>query len=127
MRYTNEETIHLDVSYNAIIQKTLLHKEKDHGRVTFTITKGNINVGKSLIDLGSSINMIPLLVVKQVGDLDVKQLKMKLQLVDKSIMRLSGIAEEVLVRVNKFIFPIYFMVMDIEVDDKVPLILGRPS
>ncbi|MCI48690.1 hypothetical protein A2U01_0069933, partial [Trifolium medium] len=35
-------------------------------------------------------------------------------------------AEDVLVKVDKFMFPIDFMVMDIEEDDDVPLILGRP-
>ncbi|MCI86580.1 hypothetical protein A2U01_0107861, partial [Trifolium medium] len=35
-------------------------------------------------------------------------------------------AEDVLVKVDKFMFPIDFVVMDIEEDDDVPLILGRP-
>ncbi|MCI52001.1 hypothetical protein A2U01_0073245, partial [Trifolium medium] len=34
--------------------------------------------------------------------------------------------EDVLVKVDKFMFPIDFVVMDIEDDDDVPLILGRP-
>ncbi|CAJ2666550.1 unnamed protein product [Trifolium pratense] len=51
---------------------------------------------------------------------------MTLQLADKSITRPSGMAEDVLVKVDKFMFPIDFVVMDIEEDDDVPLILGRP-
>ncbi|MCI35564.1 hypothetical protein A2U01_0056785 [Trifolium medium] len=35
-------------------------------------------------------------------------------------------AEDVLVKVDKFMFPIDFFVMDIGEDDDVPLILGRP-
>ncbi|MCI53413.1 hypothetical protein A2U01_0074659, partial [Trifolium medium] len=35
-------------------------------------------------------------------------------------------AEDVLVKVEKFMFPIDFVVMDIEDGDDVPLILGRP-
>ena len=35
-------------------------------------------------------------------------------------------AEDVLVKVDKFIFPVDFVVMDIEEDIEVPLILGRP-
>ena len=31
-----------------------------------------------------------------------------------------------LIKVDKFIFPIDFVVLDMEEDDKVPLILGRP-
>jgi len=37
-----------------------------------------------------------------------------------------GVAEDVLVKVDKFIFPVDFVVMDIEEDIEVPLILGRP-
>jgi len=50
---------------------------------------------------------------------------MTLQLADKSVARPMGIAEDVLVKVDKFLYPIDFLVMDIEEDDVVPLILGR--
>ena len=90
-----------------------------------SVAIGNINVGKALIDLGLSINLIPYSVVKRVGGLDMKLTRMTLQLADKSVTRPMGIAEDVLVRVDKFVFPLDFVVMDIEEDDDVPLILGR--
>ena len=34
--------------------------------------------------------------------------------------------EDVLVKVDKFIFPMNFVVLDIEQDFEMPLILGRP-
>ncbi|XP_052735569.1 uncharacterized protein LOC128197551 [Vigna angularis] len=37
-----------------------------------------------------------------------------------------GIVEDVLVKVDKFIFPADFVVLDMEEDAKVPIILGRP-
>ncbi|PNX96217.1 hypothetical protein L195_g019419 [Trifolium pratense] len=116
----------LDASCSAIIQRTLPTKEKDSGRVTLPVTIGNVDVGKALIDLGSSINLIPLSVIKRIGGLDVTRTRMTLQLADKSIPRPSGMAEDVLVKVDKFMFPIDFVVMDIEEDVDVPLILGRP-
>ncbi|XP_050876054.1 uncharacterized protein LOC127079722 [Lathyrus oleraceus] len=125
-RITNEETIHLDTSWSVIIQRTLPQKEKDPGRVTLTVTIGNVNVGKSLIDLGSSINLIPLSVIRRIRDLDIKNTMMTLQLADKLVTRPSGIAEDVLVKVDKFLFLIDFVVMDIEEDNHVPLILGHP-
>ena len=45
---------------------------------------------------------------------------------DRSITYPRGIVEDVLVKVDKFIFPIDFIVLDMEEDHKVPLILGRP-
>ncbi|KAK2361118.1 hypothetical protein QL285_086309 [Trifolium repens] len=124
-KYNDDEVIQLDASCSAIIQRTLPTKEKDPGRVTLPVTIGNVNVGKALIDLGSSINLIPLSVVERIGGLDITRTRMTLQLADKSITHPSGIAEDVLVKVDKFMFPIDFVVMDIKEDDDVPLILGR--
>jgi hypothetical protein len=81
---------------------------------------GTVNVGKALIDLGSSINLIPYSIVKRIGGLDMKLTRMTLQLADKSVPRPMGIAEDVLVKVDKFVFPVDFMEMDIEEDDDVP-------
>jgi hypothetical protein len=122
-RYNDEETIQLDANCSAIIQRRLPKKEKDPERVKLSVAIGKINVGKVLIDLGSSINLIPYSVVKRVAGLDIKLTKMTLQLANKSITRPMGIAEDVLVRVDKFVFPVDFVVMDIEEDDDVPLIL----
>lgn len=82
-RYNDDETIQLDASCSAIIQRRLPKKEKDPGRVTLPVAIGNVNVGKTLIDLGSSINLIPYSVVKRnrVGGLDMKLTRMTLQLV----------------------------------------------
>lgn len=90
------------------------------------VTIGNMNIGKALIDLGSSINLIPLSITRRMGDLDMKSTRMTLQLPDKSITKPSCIAEDVLVKVDKFLFPIDFVMMDVEEDDDVSLILGRP-
>lgn len=125
MRITNEETIHLDASCSVIIQRTLPQKEKDPRRVTLPVTIGNMIVGEALIDLGSSINLIPLSVIKRVGDLDMKNTRMNFHLADKSVTKPSDIAEDVLVKLDKFLFPIDFVVMDIEEEEDVPLILGR--
>ncbi|XP_075499194.1 uncharacterized protein LOC142537573 [Primulina tabacum] len=37
-----------------------------------------------------------------------------------------GIVEDVLVKVDKFIFPAYFVILDMEEDQETPLIFGRP-
>ncbi|GKC56799.1 gag-pol polyprotein [Tanacetum coccineum] len=52
--------------------------------------------------------------------------KLIVELVDRTIKRPKGIAENVLVGIDKFIFPVDFFVLDMLEDIKVPLILGRP-
>lgn len=51
---------------------------------------------------------------------------MTLQLADKSITRPHGVSEDVLVKVDKFLFLIDFVVIDMEEYDDAPLILSRP-
>lgn len=63
--------------------------------------------------------------VKRIGDVDMKHTKMTLQLADKSIDRPSRRAEDVLVKVDKFLFSIDFTVMDIEANDDTPITFGR--
>ena len=45
---------------------------------------------------------------------------------DRLMTFLKGIIEDVLVKVDKFIFPVDFVVLDIEKDREAPIILGRP-
>ena len=51
---------------------------------------------------------------------------MSLQMEDRSMAQPEGILEEVLVKVGKFIFLVVFMVIDIEEDNQIPYLLGRP-
>ncbi|KAJ9543783.1 hypothetical protein OSB04_023490 [Centaurea solstitialis] len=49
-----------------------------------------------------------------------------LQLADRSIAYPKGKIEDVLVKVDKFIFPADFVILDYEADRETPIILGRP-
>ena len=49
-----------------------------------------------------------------------------LQLADRSLKHPWGVIEDVLVKVDKFIFPANFIVIDMEEDKEIPIILGRP-
>ena len=51
---------------------------------------------------------------------------MSTQLADKSVKYLRGIIKDVLVKIDKFIFPIDFVILNMDKDVKVPLILGWP-
>nr|GEX41880.1 reverse transcriptase domain-containing protein [Tanacetum cinerariifolium] len=51
--------------------------------------------------------------------------RMTLELADRSITHPKGVAKDVFVKVEKFHFPTDFVVVDFEVDPRVPFILGR--
>ena len=54
--------------------------------------------------------------LRRIGDLEVKPTKMTLQVADRSLKFPYGVAEDVLVKVDKFVFPVDFVIMDIEED-----------
>ncbi|KAI3784146.1 hypothetical protein L1987_43240 [Smallanthus sonchifolius] len=49
-----------------------------------------------------------------------------IELIDRSIKSPIGVVENLLVKVDKFVFPADFMVLEMGPDYSVPLILGRP-
>ncbi|GKB63875.1 DNA-directed DNA polymerase [Tanacetum coccineum] len=51
---------------------------------------------------------------------------MSIQLADRSVKYRSGFYENLLVKINKFIFPVDFVVLEMNEDKLVPIILGRP-
>ena len=108
-----------------MIQRKLPKKFKDLGSVTISCTIGNESVGKAFIDLGESINLMPLSMGRRIGNLKIDPTKMTLQLTDQSITRPYGVVEDVLVKVRHFTFLVDFVIINIE-DTKIPLILGRP-
>jgi len=79
------------------------------------------------LTLELAIILMPLSLLAQIGDHDHKLTWMTLQFVDRSIKCPYGFLEDVLVKVNKFIFLANFVVMDMEKDSKVPLNLEDPS
>ncbi|GKA74770.1 reverse transcriptase domain-containing protein [Tanacetum coccineum] len=52
--------------------------------------------------------------------------KTPVRLADRSFQYPVGIAKNMLVEVGKFTFPANFFILEMEEDNKVPLILGRP-
>ena len=99
---------------------------QDIGSFTILCTIGNYELGKALCDSGASINLIPLSVVKRLGLRELTPTSMTLQMANRTMAQPEGILEDVLIKVEKFIFPVDFVVIDIEEDKKVPLLLGRP-
>ena len=116
----------MEAECSAIIQKSLPQKSRDPGSFTLPVIIGNLIVEKALLDLGASINLMPSSMLKKIGDVELKPTRMTLQLADRSTKYPHGIVEDLLVKVDKFLFPVDFVVMDIEEDAEVPLILGRP-
>ncbi|GKC32927.1 reverse transcriptase domain-containing protein, partial [Tanacetum coccineum] len=88
-------------------------------------TKDKLDECLALTDLGASINLMPLSVWKHLSLSELTSTRMTLELANRSTVTPAGVAEDVFVKVGKFYFLADFVVVDYEVDPRVPLILGR--
>ncbi|GJS75397.1 gag-pol polyprotein [Tanacetum coccineum] len=120
----------IDASTNthdsAILEDSLPPKEKYLGSFTIPCYINNICFKKALADLGASISVMPYSTFTNLGLGELAPTRLIIELADRTIKRPKGIAENVLVRIDKFVFPVDFVVLDMPEDIKVPLILGRP-
>ncbi|GJZ06955.1 retrovirus-related pol polyprotein from transposon TNT 1-94 [Tanacetum coccineum] len=78
-------------------------------------------------DLGrASVSVMPLSTYLNLGLGELAHTKLKVELADRTVKYLKGIAKNVLVGIGQFVFPVDFIILDIHEDVKVPLILERP-
>ncbi|KAJ9548124.1 hypothetical protein OSB04_020667 [Centaurea solstitialis] len=123
-RMGTEEIAFLNAECSATLSDTL--KKGDPGSFIIPCYFGKSVSCRALADLGASINLMPLSFYQKLGLNDLKSTRMTIQLADRSIKYPVGIAEDVIVRVDRFEFPTDFVILDINDEVKVPLILGRP-
>ena len=85
---------------------------------------------KALLDLGASVNLLPYSMYKQLGLGELKPTSITLSLADRSIKIPKGTVEDVLIQVDKFYYPVDFVVLDTKPAtvgaNYVPIISGRP-
>ncbi|XP_026417583.1 uncharacterized protein LOC113313072 [Papaver somniferum] len=115
---------------SSIIQNKTPPKFKDPGSPTITCTIGDHTIDRDLPDLGASVNLLPYSVYEQLGLGELNPTHVTLQLADRSVKIPRGIFEYVLIKVEKFYFPVDFIVLDTQPvqypDNHIPVILGRP-
>ena len=99
---------------------------QDLGSFTIPCEIRHVDMGKALCDSGASINLMPLFVAKKLSLRELTPTTMTFQMADRTLAHPKGILEDVLIKMRKFIFPVYFVVIDIGEDKQVPLLLGRP-
>ncbi|KAA3461627.1 Transposon Ty3-I Gag-Pol polyprotein [Gossypium australe] len=121
-----EPHVELNAVCSAMLLNRLPRKLKDPGSFTIPCLIGSLTVDNALADLGASINVMPYKLFKQLGLGKSKQTKMSIELADKTVRIPRGIIEDVLVKIHKFVFPVEFVVLDLDDDNTIPLILGRP-
>ncbi|XP_038880513.1 uncharacterized protein LOC120072176 [Benincasa hispida] len=99
-------------------------KMRDPGSFTIPCSIGEIYIGQALCDLGASINLMPLSILKRLNMEQLRPTTVTLQLANRSLVHLEGKLKDVLVTIDRFILPADFIILDYEADKDVPIILG---
>ncbi|KAK4737344.1 hypothetical protein R3W88_001041 [Solanum pinnatisectum] len=123
VNFENDERLH---HCSAIATRSLVQKKEDPGAFTIPCTIGLLHFTKVLCDLGVSINLMPLSIYKKLGIRAPKPTAIRLLMADRTVKKPIGVLQDVLVKVESFIFSADFVILDCEVDFNDPIILGRP-
>uniref|UniRef100_M1DU10 Integrase core domain containing protein n=1 Tax=Solanum tuberosum TaxID=4113 RepID=M1DU10_SOLTU len=107
---------------SAIATRSHRQKKEDPRAFTILSTIGMLHFAKALCDLGASINLMPFSIYKKLGLGVLKLTAMHLLVANSTVKKPIGVLQDVLVKVESFIFPVDFVILDFE----VPIILGRP-
>ncbi|KAJ1283758.1 hypothetical protein BS78_03G151200 [Paspalum vaginatum] len=118
------EVVHLTVECSAAILNQPPQKKKDPGNPTISCSIGIQDFDQALYDLGASVSIMPKVVFDKLTHATLAPTAMCLQLVDQSIRYPVRIAEDIPVKIRNFFIPVDFVVIDMEIDSKTPLILG---
>nr|GEW82676.1 reverse transcriptase domain-containing protein [Tanacetum cinerariifolium] len=110
---------------SAVLLKKLLEKLGDPDKFLIPCDFPEIDECLALADLSASINLTPLSVWNKVSFPKLSPTCITLELADRLVSHLVGVAEDVFVKVGTFHFSADFVVVDYDADPRVPLILAR--
>ncbi|GKD18822.1 reverse transcriptase domain-containing protein [Tanacetum coccineum] len=116
----------LNENCSTMLLKKLPEKLRDPDKFLIPCDFSELVQCLALAHLGASINLMPLSVWKKLSLPELTDTCMTLELADRSVVKPTGLAEDVFAKVGKFYFPVDFVIVDYNVDPRGPLILGRP-
>ncbi|GJX25441.1 reverse transcriptase domain-containing protein [Tanacetum coccineum] len=109
-----------------MIQNKVPPKLGDPGSFLIPCTFGKTFSCNVVADLGASINIMPYSLYAKLSLETLKPNKISVRLAYRSFQYPIEIAENMLVEIGKFTFPVDFVILEMKEDSKVSLILGRP-
>ncbi|CAN6483242.1 unnamed protein product [Victoria cruziana] len=123
------ESIMLSEETSSILLRRMPPKLEDPGTPIIQCIIGHIRVERALLDLGASVNVLSRYLYDAFQLEGLKPTSMTIQLTDRSVKAPRKVLEDVLLKIEDFVFPVDFMILDMEgvhADHQMPIILGRP-
>ncbi|XP_071939985.1 uncharacterized protein [Coffea arabica] len=127
-RLRGDERVVMGENVSAILERKFPPKCRDPGMFMIPFKMGNTTIKKAMLDLGASINVISKTIYALLNFGPLKETRIIIQLADRTYAYLDGLVEDVLVQVNKLVFPTDFYVLDMRDEKSVnplPILLGR--
>ncbi|XP_076903315.1 uncharacterized protein LOC143558328 [Bidens hawaiensis] len=110
----------------AILPNKIPKKMTDQGSFTIPFFIENLFVSNVVANLGAKINLMPYTIFSKLGAREPTPTRMIIKLANRSLIYPRGIVENMLVKIDKFVFPDDFVILDMDEHNFVPLNLGRP-
>ncbi|XP_073137326.1 uncharacterized protein [Henckelia pumila] len=104
---------------STVLQNKLPQKSQDPGSFSIPCQIGSLLVDNVLCGLGSNINLTPHALAMKLGICNIEPTNISLKYP-------RGVVENILVKIDKFIYPVDLVILDINENCEVPLIFGRP-
>ncbi|GJW89389.1 hypothetical protein Tco_0164729 [Tanacetum coccineum] len=125
-RTEEDREIRMNPMCSALLQNHLPLKEQDPGSFILPCSIRKLDFNNALADLGASISGMPLSMYKHLGIRKLEPINMVIEMADNTKCTPKGIVENLLIKINKFSFPVDFVILDMVEDLRMPIILGRP-
>ena len=106
--------IMLSEDVSVVLLNQLPQKMKDPEAPLISYVLESVTFNKALLDLGASVNLLPIAVYQQFQIDELKPTPVILQLANRSVRTPRGLVEDVLVRIDTCYFPVDFLILDIE-------------
>ncbi|GKE08154.1 hypothetical protein Tco_1411705 [Tanacetum coccineum] len=124
-RTSENEDVKINTRCSTILQNQLSPKEQDPWSFTLPCSIGKLTFN-ALADLGANISLMPFSMFKRLGIRGLKPINMTIEMADRTQSTPKGIMENILLKIDKFIFLVDLVILDMVEDFRMPIILGRP-
>ncbi|CAM8962646.1 unnamed protein product [Rhodiola kirilowii] len=120
------DTVSLNGECSAIFKQCMPPKLEDPGSFSISCYINDVKIERAMCDLGASISLMSYSLYKKLNMGEPKPTQMILRLTNRSSRFPKGVLKDVPVRVGNFYIPGDFVVLDMEEDNEIPILLGRP-
>jgi hypothetical protein len=112
--------------FERLLVQKVATKQMACGNFEIPTSIGDLKYLSDFADQGSKLNLMPLTIYIQLTSKMPAPTRVRLSLAGHSYVYPLGIAEDVLVNVTRFMYPVDFMIIDDKGDGCMPIILGAP-